>query len=368
MPDEFDPTVELGLPPDRYVVCTCWGFITRNNDLRDICRRYIRDGEHFFDVVERYDRLTAYVLNREENSAGSYYKWCVPFLKANGVTDHLLYECSKDSLQLMPHAKRTMNYISNLIPSYITTSVLEHGMMEIQEQLNIPLCQIADTKLCIDQCMMGNADCRRLKDVAQQISSLKIPDSFYELNVPTELRPEDVEIIRFLDTVFPGKISDAGAMGLMESTDAMTSHRKAYRMLDIRRLTAIDLDSTMYIGSSATDFQPMDLVRDATGLSLSFNGEEFAVRGSNIAVLSEDTTVASVFTSVFADKGALTACEMADNWSRDYLRSMDFPDQSLMDAFLRENKDGLPEVYLVDDSNVDEVSKRSEAFRKSILV
>lgn len=367
MPDEFDPTVDLGLPPDKYIVCTCWGFLTKNNDARDLCGSFIDNGKHFFDVLDRYDRLTSYVLNREDATAGSYYKWCVPFLKAYGATDHLLYQKSKENLQMMPNAGRTMRYISNLMPSYITTSVFEHGMMEILDRLNVPLCQIADTKLCMDQSMMGRSEARKLRDLAAEISSLRIPDTFYELNVPTELRDEDVAIIRGLDSVFPGKISTLGAMGLMESTDAMTSHKKAYRMLDIRRLTAIDLDSTMYIGSASTDFQPLDLVRDANGLAISFNGQEFTVRGSNVAIMSEDTTVASVFASVFFDKGSTTSTQLAENWSREYLRTMDFPDQSLLEAFLRENPDELPEVHLVTEKNVDEISKRSDAFRRTII-
>jgi len=367
MPDEFDPTVELGLPPDRYVICSCWGFLTRHNDARKLCGRFIEDGEHFFDILERYDRLTSYVLNREDATAGSCYKWIVPFLKANGATDHLIHEYSAKDMELMPNSKRTMTYISSLLPSYITTSMYEHGMMELQERLSNQLFQVADTKLCIDQCMMGRAESRRLKDTIKEINDLKLPKGFYELNVPTELLDEDVKIIRLLDSVIPDRISEAGAMSLMESTDAMTSHKKAYRMLDIRRLTAIDLDCTMYIGSSSTDFQPMDLVRDAGGLAIAFNGEEFAVRGCNVAILSEDTTVASVFASVFADKGSMTASEMAENWSREYLRNMDFPDQGLMSTFLREHPDDLPEVHLIKDSNVDEVSKRSDEFRKRIL-
>ncbi len=367
MPDEFDPTVDLGLPPDKYIICTCWGFLTRNNDIRDLCSDFIENGKHFFDVLDRYDRLTSYVLNREDATAGSYYKWCVPFLKACGATDHLIYEKSKKNLQMMPNASRTMRYISNMMPSHITTSVFEHGMMEILDRLNIPLCQIADTKLIIDQSMMGRAEARRLRDLATEIAALRIPDTFYELNVPTELMDEDVTIIRTLDSVFPGKISSLGAMGLMESADPMTSHKKAYRMLDIRRLTAIDLDSTMYIGSASTDFQPLDLVRDANGLAISFNGEEFTVRGSNVAVLSEDTTVASVFASVFFDKGTTNATLMAENWSREYLRKMDFPDLALLEAFLRENPDKLPEVHLVTEKNVDELSKRSDAFRRTVV-
>jgi len=367
MPDEFDPTVDLGLPPDKYIICTCWGFLTRNNDAKDLCKDFIENGEHFYDVLDRYDRLTSYVLNREDSTAGSYYKWCVPFLKANGATDHLLHEKCKKNLQMMPNAGRTMRYISNLMPSYITTSTYEHDMMEVLERLNIPLCQISDTKLCMDQSMMGRSEARKLRDIAAEIGSLKIPKNFYELNVPTELKDEDVAIIRMLDSVFPGKISSLGAMGLMESVDPMTSHKKAYRMLDIRRLTSIDLDSTMYIGSASTDFQPLDLVRDANGLAMSFNGEEFTVRGCNVAVLSEDTTVASIFASVFFDKGAGTASELAENWGREYLRTMDFPDQALLNTFRRENPEKLPEVHLVNDKNVDAVSKRSDKYRRSIL-
>lgn len=366
MPDEFDPTTELGLPPDRYVVCTAWGFLTRNNDNEDLCKRFVDDGERFYRVLERYDRLSSYVLNREDATAGSYYKWCVPFLKAFGATDHLIHKCCTEDMVLMPNAGRTIRYISGMMPTYITTSMYEHGTMEMIERLGCPLCQVADTKLCIDQTMMGRAESRNLRAVAKTISDLDVPENFYELNVPTELLDEDISIIKTLDSIIPDKIADAGAMGLMESTDAMTSHKKAYRMLDIRRLTAIDLDCTMYVGSSSTDFQPMDLVRDEGGLAIAFNGEEFAVRGSNVAILSEDTTAVSLFASMFFDKGPQSAMELAENWNREYLESLEFPDQNLMDTFLRENPE-LPEVYKVDDSNVDEVSKKSDRFRKKLL-
>jgi len=363
MSDEFDPTVELGLPPDRYIVCTGRGFITKNNDIRELCEDFIENGGHFFDVLERYDKLTSYVLNREDATAGSYYKWCVPFLKAYGATDHLIHKHCAEHMELMPNIERTLRYVSNLLPSYITTSMYEHETMEILNRINPSLCEIADSKLCIDQTMMGRAEARKLRDLAKEISALKVPKSFYELNVPTELLNEDIDIIKTMDSVITSKIPEAGAMGLMESTDSMTSHKKAYRMLDIRRLTAIDLDSTMYVGSSSTDFQPMDLVRDAGGLSIAFNGEDFAVRGCNIAILSEDTTVVSIFASLFADKGPLAAMELAENWDRKYLETNDFSDQSLMDTFLKENPGKLPEVFVVDNDNVDEISKKSEKYR-----
>jgi len=83
--------------------------------------------------------------------------------------------------------------------------------------------------------------------------------------------------------------------------------------------------------------------------------------------MSEDTTVAALFASAFADKGAFFASQIAENWSRDYLRNMDFSDQALLETFLREHPDDLPEVYLVTEKNVEKISKRSDAYRKSII-
>jgi len=367
MTDEFDPVAELGLPPDRYIVCTCRGFISKNNDIRGLCSRFIDNGKNFFDVMERYDKLTSYVLNREDATSGSYYKWCVPFMKAHGATDHLMHKYSCEDLELLDNAKRTMKYISNLLPTYINTATYEHGMMEIQDRLDCPLIQTTCTSLCMDQCMMGRAESRKLRDIAKNISNLKVPSGFYELNVPTELLEEDIEIIKYMDDVIANKIPDAGAMSLMESTDAQTSHKKAYRMLDIRRLTAIDLDCTMYVGSASTDFQPMDLISEAGGLALAFNGEDFAVRGATIATLSEDTTVAAIFASIFADKGPQAALELAENWSRDYLRKTEFPDVNIIETFLKEHPGELPEVYALNNSNMDEIAKRSDNYRRTIL-
>ena len=98
MTDEFDPTLDLGLPPDRFVVTTCRGFLTRHNDAKVLCEEFIDKGKNFYDVMERYDMLTSYVLNREDATSGSFYKWCVPFFKAFGASDHSLYATLKDKV------------------------------------------------------------------------------------------------------------------------------------------------------------------------------------------------------------------------------------------------------------------------------
>ena len=351
MPGEFDPAEELGLFPDRIFVCNCRGFITKNNYLRDLCARFIRNGAHFFDVLVRYDELTAYVLGREEATAGNFVKWVVPFLKANGATDHLIDRFGMEDMQLMPGATTAVRYIASQMPSFINT----------------PLCESFCTKMEVDNVQFSRAESRKLREMAETISALRIPKVEYELNVPMEVDAADVKIIRTMDDIIQEQIPGLNAMSLMESVVPVTSHKKAYQLLDIRRQTNIDLDSTFYIGSDNTDFQSLDLVRDAGGVSVAFNGTDFAVRGSTIAILSKDSTVGAVFAEQFFNRGIEAVLDLARNWDRKYLKEAEFPDRNLVDAMLAAHPRKLPEVYIVDRKNVDEVAAKSAEYRKKTL-
>lgn len=367
MPGEFDPVEELGLFPDRIFVTNLSGFVLKNNTLRDVCARFIRNGAHFYDVVARYDALTAYVLGREEATAGNTVKWVIPFLKANGATDYAIRQCYAETIQMMPGAVDALGFTSRLFPAFISSSIYEHGWMHIDESINAPLFDVFCSKMDLDHTDFGRADSRRIREMGSRISALRVPKTVYELNVPMEVDEADVRIIRTMDEILQEQIPDTPAMALMESLNVITSHRKAYHLLDIRKTTNIDLDCTMYIGGEDTDYQCLDLVRDAGGVAMSFNGTDFAVRGANIAVLSKDATVGAVFASLFNDRGIEAILDLASNWNRDYLKKCEFPDRSLLDRMLAAHPRKLPEVYAVNRSNVDEIAAKSAEFRKKLM-
>lgn len=91
MSGEFDPTEELKQFSNKIFICNCRGFLTKNNNIRDICDKMIHNGGHFYDVLVRYDYLVSYVLGREEAIMGNSLIWILPFLKAFGATDHLIH-------------------------------------------------------------------------------------------------------------------------------------------------------------------------------------------------------------------------------------------------------------------------------------
>ena len=368
MPGEYDPAEELGLFPDRILVTNLCGFVLQNDPLRDVCARFIRNGAHFYDVVKRYDHLTAYVLGREEATAGNTAKWVIPFLKANGATDHLLKKAYEETLRFMPGSEDALRFISRMLPTFVSTSIYGHGWMTVSNRVDAPLCEVFCSQTDLDHMQFGRADARRMREMCETVTSLRIPKVEYELNVPMEIDEWDVKIIRTLDDILQNQIPELPAMSLMESSVPVTSHRKAYQLLEIRKQTNIDLDCTMYIGGDDTDYQCLDLVRDAGGAAVSFNGTDFAVRGCNIAIMSKESTVGAVFASLFYDRGIEAMMDLASNWERPYLKKCEFSDRNLLDRMLAANPRRLPEVHVVDRHNVDEVAKRSAEFRRKMML
>ena len=364
---EFDTLDDLGFVNDKQFICSCWGFLTRNNGTRDIFERFVRNGAHLYDVISRYDSLGTYVLNRDNSSFGHTMKMMAPFLKAFGATDLQMHNASAETLELMPEAGTTMRYALNMMPTFITTSLYEHDVMNICESLDIPMGNINCTELSLDAQDMSRHDARILRDAASIVTSLRIPKTEYLLNVPMELDPLDVKILKTMDDLTTEIQSIDSAGSIMRSMTSVGSNDKAYTLLEIRRRTSVDLDGTAYIGSDTSDYQAMELVKESGGLALSFNGADFAVRGSNVAVLSNDCTVAGVLLQEFYNGGIEAVLDLVNNWDRKSLKNRSFSDPHLVEAMLAANPKKLPEVIAVNRQNVDEIAAKSVAYRKRIL-
>lgn len=364
---EFDPMEELGLIHDKQLVCSCQGFLVRNNSTREICERFIKDGGKFYDLISRYDDMIAYVLNRDEGRSGNVMRFITPFLKAFGATDYAIYEFCKENLKLMPNSDKVMRYLVSLLPTFVTTSMYEHSVMPMCDMLDIPLGAVDCTKIELDDFDFSRKESRTLREYAGMITSLKMPRNQYELNVPTELSCEDIEMIRVMDEIFHDNMSDMECNNMMRDMRVVGANEKAYSLLDVRKRTQIDLDGTAYIGGDMQDYQTMDLIRDSGGLSLSFNGSEFGVHGCNIAVLSRDCTAAAVLVQEFYNEGIEAVFDLVGNWNRESLKKRDCPDRHLMNSMLNANPRKLPEAYIVDRNNADAIAAKSDAYRKKLM-
>lgn len=365
---EYDGLDELGLTHDKQLICGCKGFLQTNDSTRDLCGRFIQNGEKFYDLVTRYDDMVAYVLNRDGGRSGSTVKFVAPFLKAFGATDYTLHQCCDSSLRVMPEAGKVMRYLMNLLPTFISTSSYEHNVMALCDRIGMSR-ELADcSQVSLDDYDLSRQEGRTLREFASQITSLRLPRHEYELNVPLEMEECEIALITAMDRIFDDKIGKMDANRIMTEMKSVGANEKAYTVLDIRKRTLIDLEGTAYIGGDMIDYPALDLVKDGGGLSIAFNGSEFAVHGCNIAVMSRDCTVAAVLVQEFYNEGTEAALDLANNWDRKTLEKRDCPDRHLMDAMLLANPRKLPEVHVIDRSNVTEIGKKSDRYRKKLFL
>jgi energy-converting hydrogenase A subunit R len=105
----------------------------------------------------------------------------------------------------------------------------------------------------------------------------------------------------------------------------------------------------------------MKLVRDAGGATVSFNGNRYAIEAADVACLSPNALILAALAFMFRENGPESIRNLASGWrsEKDALENM--MKQSLP-AFSVEGTN----LYLISDSDRDELVSRSEKFRKTV--
>ena len=363
---EYNPMEELGLTEEKQLVMSCDGILSGNDYARDLCARTIRDGAHFFDVVSRYEDLSTYALENDENRIRQTMKIIIPFLKAFGMTDHYAYEFAKSDLRPIDGSAETCSYLNRLLPTFVVTSSFEHHMMALCDRLDFPLENTTCTKAEFDSHENDRLEDKKLRELAGKISSLRIPKTMYTVTESKFLDDDDAKLVMEMEEIADNVLPEMDAYKAYKDVLAIGSNEKAYALLEIRRKTNIEFNSTAFIGSGINDYQALDLIRDSDGLAISFNGSEYAVRGCNIAVMSSSTIVLDVLVGEFYNEGIQAVYDMVDNWNRDYLKGCKCSDRNLLDRMLAAFPRKLPVVKRVGRRNVKSVIEESDAYRRKV--
>jgi energy-converting hydrogenase A subunit R len=121
----------------------------------------------------------------------------------------------------------------------------------------------------------------------------------------------------------------------------------------------------MYVGDSITDVEAFRFVRENGGLTVSFNGNHYAIRNAEIAILSENSTVTAVIADMFSRFGKKQALSLVENWNREALKKSPI-DQTLLNSFFKLYPRELPKVKIITSENMEILEKESSKFRKKV--
>ena len=349
----------------RVFVSDCEGPISKNDNAFEVAENFIPNGDKFFTNISLYDDVLADALKRPGYSAGSTLKLILPFFKAYGVTDGQMEDFSAKNIILIANSKTTLNHIRKISDAFIVSTSYEHYIKALCKAVDFPYKNTYCTKVSLDKCPITPREKERLREIAQEIAQMPPIDIPLNSKTVEDFSNRDQALIKRLDEIFWSLIPKMFVGKFLLDVVTVGGEQKAEAIRDVVKRLDIALENVMYVGDSITDVEAFKLVRDNGGLTVSFNGNSYAVKNAEVAVQSESNIVTAVIADLFCKLGKKQTVKTLDLWNSDVLKGNKV-EEALIKPLTTLNPDALPKVQIVTAKNMESIIKESSAFRKKV--
>jgi len=348
----------------RAFITDCEGPISKNDNAFELMSRVVPRGDYVFTLISRYDDFLADVVKKPGYKAGDTLKLILPFLKAYGATNALLRKYSAQNILLVPMADETLRVINGFMPSFIVSTSYEHYITALCDIIGFPKTNVYCTRLDIDKYGVPEGELARLRAICQEISLMPMIEIPGEAKSVNDLSEDSRRTIKRLDEIFWKEISYMQAGAMIKEVNPVGGFEKANSVIDITKKLGVPLSDVIYVGDSITDVDPFRLIRAAGGLTVSFNGNRYAVREAEIAVMSHHTDITTVLAFVFNQFGKEKVLSLVEERSWETLKST--CDSALFQRIMKSFSGRLPRVERITSENVERLTAESSAFRKTV--
>jgi energy-converting hydrogenase A subunit R len=349
----------------RIFISDCEGPFSRNDIAFELVACCILGGDKVFSIISKYDDILADVIKKPGYNAGDTLKLILPFLKAFGLTDMKMEEFSAQNLVLIIATKETLKHLMGLTEVFIVSTSYEHYIRALCKFVGFPFENTYCTRLSLDKYSLTAEEETRLKKIAKEISSLPMMSIPLGAKSLKDLPSKDQETVKRLDEIFWKEISAMNIGRIFIEVTPVGGEQKAEAIRDITKKTRVSLSNVMYVGDSITDVEVFKLVRANGGLTVSFNGNSYAVKNAEVVVLSESNLVTAVIADLFCRFGKQKTIDSIFSWNYKTLEK-----SGVHNALLRQLKelypDALPKAQIVTAENTEMLVKESSEFRKKV--
>ncbi|MBS7643061.1 hypothetical protein KEJ26_00495 [Candidatus Bathyarchaeota archaeon] len=348
----------------KVFISDCEGPISKNDSALEFAECFIPSGSYFFTLISKYDDVLSDVLKRPGYAAGSTLKLILPFLKAYGATNQKMRKYSFRHMLLLPGAKKTLQFTNKNLFSFIVSTAYEQYMSVLCDVTDFPCKNVYCSRVDLDKYRIPKREVEKLKKIVEEIVTtpiIKVPEGAKSLN---EFSKRDQETIRRFDEIFFEDIPEMECGRIVEEANVMNGVEKANTIKDIVNRLGMRLYDVIYVGDSITDVQAYRIVRENGGLTISFNGNRYAIREAEVAVISGNTIVTSVLADVFNRYDKETVIKLVEKW--DYSTLEKYCNRVLLNCMLELYPKNLPKVELITQSNRERLIEESSTFREKI--
>jgi len=329
----------------KVFISDCEGPISINDNAFELAGHYIENGEKFFTIVSKYDDILVDEVKREGYNAGGTLKLIIPFLKAYGATNKDIVDFSKKNVLLVPGAKDTLQYVKDTMPSFIISTSYSQYIQALCDLTGFPFESTYSTSLDIDEIPISNEDIEKIMEYRKAI----IENPNFEL----------------IDKIFWDDILKLPIHEIMKNVNPVGGEGKKEAVIDVINKFGFLNSDIMYVGDSITDVEPLRFAKENGGIAISFNGNEFAIREAEIAIMADNTAIISIVADLFNKYGK----EEVINFIKSYMNDQkDAIDKFSINTELKDKirQVNLPKIALIADENFDNIVTESKAFRNLV--
>ncbi|MEM2318973.1 MAG: HAD hydrolase family protein [Candidatus Bathyarchaeia archaeon] len=349
----------------KVFISDCEGPISKNDNAFELTAHYVPNGEHVFTVVSRYDDVLADVIKKPGYKAGDTLKLILPFLRAYGVTDRKMRSFSANNLLLISNVKESLAFIQGVAHAFIVSTSYEHYVRALCKAIDFPFKNAYCTRVKVDKYSLSQKERDKLRELAAEIAKMPVVEIPKGASSIRDFPKQHQQVIKRLDEIFWEEIAKMEIGKIFEEVNPVGGREKAEAVRRIAEKLGVSLSEVVYVGDSITDTEAFKTVRNGGGLTISFNGNEYAIREAEIAVMSEKALVTALLTAVFCKYGKRGVMELVNKWSLQRIKELDIEGE-LKNRFLEVYGDKLPKVEIVTEANMERLVKESMAFRKTV--
>lgn len=268
-------------------ITDCEGPVSKNDNAYEIADAFLREGGRLFSLLSKFDDYLGDIEKVEGHKYGSTLRFILPFLKTADVTDREIQGFSGQNITVVNGIREALQAINGLMPVYVVSTSYVHYIKEVCQYLGLNMANMFCTKVSFDDYSMDEDERKVIADYHEEF--LKLPPIAWDDN--NRVTPDSQRTIDALKVFFSERLPSLPVYQWMKDIDPIGGKGKAEAILQIVKQTGIPLNDVLYVGDSITDVDAFRLVKDSGGLSVSFNGNRYAVQSAEYIVVGEDAAI-----------------------------------------------------------------------------
>ncbi len=268
----------------------------------------------FFFMISNYDDYIIDVPGVKEKlkildyQPGDTLRIMAPLYVAS-YSDNELLNLAHNNLGLLPGCKELIKILQKEWDLYVISTSYSHFAHTITRVLNIPKDHVYCTDLNID----------KLKNT---VTNIKESVNILVKEIFQKYLDENKNLFYVIDDLnnFFWKEEGSDYIKIMNQVKVRGGKRKEAAIEDISKRTNVSISEMIAIGDSITDMNMLQRLKDEKGIAVSFNGNNFTITHSNIAVTTPNNLG---LLPIFHNKDNIQ--QFVENWENEYKRIQNNP-------------------------------------------